>query len=88
MGNKNNVQRFSTRDGQFDVGFARCIITRYEQVQDRVITERSSRSNDDRRSRYPEKGRGNPRTSRERRGGYDDDEGRQTGGQWELVGEG
>ena len=33
---------------------------------------------------YPEKGRGNPRTSRERREGYDDDdddddEGRQTG---------
>ena len=37
---------------------------------------------------YSERGRGNPRTSRERREGYDDNEGRQEGGQWELVGEG
>ena len=41
-----------------------------EGVQDLMMIEDAA---------YPEKGRGNPRTSRERREGYDDDEGRQTG---------
>ena len=58
MGNKDDVQRFSTGNGQFNMGFACCIITRYEQVQDRVNTERGSMRTEE--AAYSEKGEREP----------------------------